>query len=126
MSDLRFSERITVSWPAHVPVAIDKASTRRCMTPSEFIRRCVIDRLEADGFDVTTGPEWAKVEAGEVVSTASAGSVVKEQPEGWLPIENVDSEAFDRSLHYRKGFHYVIEPTRVLRVHRIILKSEDR
>jgi hypothetical protein len=47
----RFTERVLVRCPASLPPAIDRAAAQNLMTPSEYVRRCVIDRLRADGVD---------------------------------------------------------------------------
>ena len=48
----RFSGTLKVRCPARITPLIDRAAQRKCMTPSEYIRRSVLDRLEADGFDL--------------------------------------------------------------------------
>lgn len=47
----RFDARMIVRCPQSLPRAIDQAAARRLMSPSEYIRRSIIDRLSADGFD---------------------------------------------------------------------------
>lgn len=47
----RFDETIVVRCPASLPRAIDRASARLLMSPSEYIRRCVVDRLHSEGID---------------------------------------------------------------------------
>ena len=48
---LRFTDSLRVRCPPSLPVAIDLAAAKALMTPSEYVRRSVIDRLEADGID---------------------------------------------------------------------------
>lgn len=47
----QFSERLMLRVPAVLPKAIETAAARNLMTPSEYVRRSVIDRLRADGID---------------------------------------------------------------------------
>jgi hypothetical protein len=47
----RFTESLRIRCPIALPRAIDKAAARNLMTPSEYVRRSVIDRLRADGID---------------------------------------------------------------------------
>jgi hypothetical protein len=47
----RFTERVLIRCPASLPRAIDQAAAMNLMTPSEYVRRSVIDRLKADGID---------------------------------------------------------------------------
>ena len=49
----RFTERLLVRCPPSLPPAIDRAAAKNLMTSSEYIRRSVIDRLKADGIDLT-------------------------------------------------------------------------
>jgi hypothetical protein len=50
--EARFSDKLIVRCPRRVSPLIDRAAKRKCMTASEYIRRSIIDRLEADGFDL--------------------------------------------------------------------------
>ena len=47
----RFTERMELRCPASLPPAINLAARRNFMTPSEYVRRSVIDRLRADGIE---------------------------------------------------------------------------
>jgi hypothetical protein len=47
----RFPNSILIRCPASLPRAVDLASKKHLMTSAEYIRRCVIDRVKADGFD---------------------------------------------------------------------------
>jgi hypothetical protein len=47
----RFTERLFVRCPASLPDAIDRAASRNLMTSSEYVRRCIVDRLHAEGID---------------------------------------------------------------------------
>jgi hypothetical protein len=47
----RFPESLRVRCPSALPTLIETAAQRRCMTPSEYMRRCFVDGLKADGID---------------------------------------------------------------------------
>ncbi|SHN66507.1 hypothetical protein [Bradyrhizobium erythrophlei] len=49
----RFTDLIRVRCPPALPVAIDTAAARHLMTASEYVRRSVIDRLRADGIQIS-------------------------------------------------------------------------
>jgi hypothetical protein len=49
----RFTERLLVRCPPSLPPAIDRAAAKNSITSSEYIRRSVIDRLKADGIDLS-------------------------------------------------------------------------
>jgi hypothetical protein len=53
---LRFTDSLRVRCPPSLPVAIDLAAARALMTPSEYVRRSVIDRLKGDGIDPAKAP----------------------------------------------------------------------
>ena len=46
---VRFPGLIKARCPANLPDAIEAAAHRQLMTPSEYIRRSVFERLKADG-----------------------------------------------------------------------------
>ncbi len=45
----RFPRRIEVRCPATLPDVIERTAQRRLMTPSEYIRQSLFERLKADG-----------------------------------------------------------------------------
>lgn len=47
----RFTERVQIRCPPSLPPVIDRAAAKNLMTASEYVRRSVIERLRADGFD---------------------------------------------------------------------------
>jgi hypothetical protein len=47
----RFPELLHVRCPRPLPALIESTAERQCMTPSEYIRRSVFERLKADGID---------------------------------------------------------------------------
>ncbi len=49
----RFTRNLYVRCPAVLPPAVETAAQRQCMTSSEYVRRSVVERLSADGFDVS-------------------------------------------------------------------------
>jgi hypothetical protein len=55
-SSPRFPISLRVRCPASLPTAVDLASKKHLMTSAEYIRRSVIDRVKADGFDPTLTP----------------------------------------------------------------------
>ena len=52
---MRFTGRFIVRCPASLVDAVERAAEKNIMTPSEYIRRCVIDRLKADGVKIGGG-----------------------------------------------------------------------
>ena len=46
-----FTSRLFVRCPSALPLAVERAAVSQCMTPSEYIRRSVFERLKADGID---------------------------------------------------------------------------
>jgi hypothetical protein len=44
-----FSDTLQVRCPSILPPAIQRAASLNLMTSSEYVRRCIIDRLKADG-----------------------------------------------------------------------------
>ena len=49
---LRFDAEIRARCPAAMVSATDKAAIKNLMSTSEYVRRCIIDRLRADGVEV--------------------------------------------------------------------------
>ena len=49
---LRFDMEIRARCPAALVTAADKAAAKNLMSTSEYVRRCVFDRLKADGVAV--------------------------------------------------------------------------
>jgi hypothetical protein len=47
----QFTERVLIRCPASLPPARSRAAAKNLMTPSEYVRRCVIERLKTDGID---------------------------------------------------------------------------
>jgi hypothetical protein len=47
----RFTDSLRIRCPASLPIAIDLAAAKNLQTPSEYVRRSVIDRLRTDGID---------------------------------------------------------------------------
>ena len=47
----RFPELLQARCPTALPPLIESVAQRQCMTPSEYIRRSVFERLKADGID---------------------------------------------------------------------------
>ena len=51
--ETRFTDSLRVRCPPSLPVAIDVAAAQNLMTASEYVRRSVIDRLKADGIQIS-------------------------------------------------------------------------
>jgi hypothetical protein len=49
----RFPELLRVRCPRPLPALIERTAERQCMSPSEYIRRSLFERLRADGVDPT-------------------------------------------------------------------------
>jgi hypothetical protein len=48
----RFPDLLQARCPETLPPLIKRAASRQCMSPAEYIRRSVFERLKADGIDV--------------------------------------------------------------------------
>ncbi len=51
-NSLKFDAKMTVGMPASISRAVDQVSARLMMSPSEYIRRSIIERMATDGVDV--------------------------------------------------------------------------
>lgn len=47
----KFPSHILVRCPATLPAAIEAAARKNLTTSAEYMRRCIIDRIKADGID---------------------------------------------------------------------------
>jgi hypothetical protein len=47
----RFPDLLQARCPRALPSIIERVAQSQCMTPSEYIRRSVFERLRADGID---------------------------------------------------------------------------
>lgn len=47
---VRYSDTLTVRCQPEVTALVDRAAHRKGMKPSEYVRRCVVERLEDDGY----------------------------------------------------------------------------
>lgn len=50
---LRFDGEIRARCPSALISAAEKAAAKNMMSSSEFVRRCIFDRVRADGIDPT-------------------------------------------------------------------------
>jgi hypothetical protein len=50
----RFPDLLQARCPEALPPLIERAAQRQCMSPAEYIRRSVFERLKADGIDAGT------------------------------------------------------------------------
>jgi len=118
-----------------VAAAVGRAKQRQGVTPSEYIRQAVLERLERDGieaapiqprdagalYDSVEGQQrYAWVEAGEIKAVAYS---TEKPAEGWLPIVHFDSAPFDAAQHWRLAPVYSIEVDKVTCTYPIIVKS---
>jgi hypothetical protein len=140
----RFTDSLRIRCPASLPVAIDTAAARKLMTASEYVRRCVIERLEADGIDLATiaprdaaslynvvdGKRSYALISGDRIVTM--GYHAAEPPladfapgrgDRVLPVEYEDSEFFDISNHFRLTPIDRLETARVVRVFQVVPKQ---
>ncbi len=51
--DLRFDGEIRARCPSVLIAAAEKAAAKNLMSSSEYLRRCLFDRVRADGIDPT-------------------------------------------------------------------------
>lgn len=49
MSDIRYATQLTVRCQPEVAQGVDKAAAAKLMKPAEYLRRVIVDRLQADG-----------------------------------------------------------------------------
>ena len=49
---MKYDARLVVVCPGSLPAAIDQAATAKLMKPAEYVRRAIVDRLEADGISI--------------------------------------------------------------------------
>ena len=59
----RFDGKLIIGCTSELPKAIDEAATARLMKPSEYVRRAIIDRLQADGVAIGTPDRTTEAEA---------------------------------------------------------------
>lgn len=52
--ETKFSERIAFKCPPGFRETLDRASTRRMTSPSEYVRQATLERFRADGIDPTS------------------------------------------------------------------------
>lgn len=139
----RFTSNLYVRCPAVLPAAVESAAQRLCMTASEYVRRSVVERLSADGFNPA---QIASHDAGALYDSVNgkqryalvtdAGAILAigyhhAKPEAgpddrgrvWLPVVHEDSEPFDISTHWRLAPITRIDPDRVVVTFPVVPKS---
>ncbi len=57
---IRCDRLIQIRAPECLTRALDNAASRRLTSPSDYIRVALLDRLEADGIDLTATPELVR------------------------------------------------------------------
>ena len=118
-----------------VAAAVDRAKQRQGVTPSEYIRQAVLERLERDGIEAAPIPprdagalydsvngsqRYAWVDAGEIKAVAYS---TEKPAEGWVPVVHVDAEPFDAALHWRLAPVFTVEADRVVCTYPVVVKS---
>jgi hypothetical protein len=148
----KFQKLVQFRAPESLSDMIEAAAGRHLQSRSEYIRRGVVERLQADGFDpaaitprdagslynVIAGQRhYALVSAGRILAQTSRLDSVPDladashHPVGyvpadgdrWLPVEFADSEPFDIAAHWRLAPIDSVEANRVVRTYPIIPKS---
>ncbi len=71
----RFPNLLQARCPKTLPPLIERAAQSQCMTPSEYIRRSVVERLLLDGFKIEIEPQqYALVENGSLALVGPANN----------------------------------------------------
>lgn len=125
--------------PGSLSDAIGAAAGKHLQSKSEYIRRSVVERLEADGFDpgaiaprdagslyneVNGQRGWALVIGDNIKGMGYfAAKPADEQGGTWIPVEYEDSEPFDVMKHWRLPPLDRLEAGRVVRVYQVVPKS---
>ena len=52
----RYDDKIIVGCPSKLRAAIDEAASSKLMKLNEYVRRALVDRVEADGISVVRRP----------------------------------------------------------------------
>ncbi|MDA9545632.1 hypothetical protein ACM43_14595 [Bradyrhizobium sp. CCBAU 45321] len=122
-----FEQLIQFRAPSNLSKAIDRAASQRCQSESDYIRQALVDRLQAEGGSPMGEQQYCLVRDGELVSTSFKPA---KDPDGgeWLPIENEDTEPFDRAKHWRlKPLPLRLDSARgiVVRTYPVIAKCQE-
>jgi hypothetical protein len=75
-NDSTFSRTLQVPVPSHIPDLVLRAADRWKMTPTEYLRSLICERLQLDGFSLAspdTDPDERR--RGEAVAAALKGAV---------------------------------------------------
>jgi hypothetical protein len=70
--DPKFQRLVQFRAPGSLSDAIDAAAGKHLQSKSEYIRRSVVERLQADGFD----PALTSVNASQAISVSTTNSIV--------------------------------------------------
>jgi len=71
----RFPNLLQARCPNTLPPIIERVAQSLCMTPSEYIRRSVVERLLLDGFKIEIEPQqYALVENGSLALVGPANN----------------------------------------------------
>lgn len=132
MSDIRYASQLTVRCLPEVAHGVDKAAAAKLMKPAEYIRRALVDRLQADGVllppaaeELSRGQQYALVAPGGNV-LATSFRIAADDRGQWLPIENEDMQPFDPAQHWRlKPLALRVDGERVVRTYPVVAKSQE-
>jgi hypothetical protein len=140
----RFEQLVQFRVPANLSAAIDTAAKQKCQSKSEYVRRSVIERLEADGVDPAhivsrdAGALYDSVEGkrcyalisgdriadiGYHAGEPSLSDFAPGRGDRVLPVVHQDSEPFDIAKHWRLPPIDRLEADRVVREFPVIPKS---
>jgi hypothetical protein len=129
--------------PANLVAVIDDEAAKLFTNRSQYVRQCVLQRMQADGLDVTAlaerppkvtdahlqPEEYALVHEGKVTALKLGAKpepgTYGNRPGEWLPVLTIDEAEFDPAKHYRQLPYFTVDGERALRVCPIINKSED-
>jgi hypothetical protein len=129
------SEMLRARCPALIRSLVEMAAQTQGVTPSEYIRRCVVGSLQADGLKVspTAGElydiradgqtRFAMVENGKIVFVSYHDAKPEQESRVWMPVVHEDSEPFDIVRHWRLAPVFTIEADRVVCTFPVIPKS---
>lgn len=110
---------------------VSAAAAREGLNASQWLLQAVTSALRAKGF----APDLAEQQfalvspAGDLVMSPAGNPIATFRPQHddrgeWLPIENVDSEAFDPGKHWRlKPQALRVDGDRVVRLYPVVAKS---
>jgi hypothetical protein len=125
MAENRFSQHLFVRVTPGVKAAVDEAAARKGISQVHWARAVITAALRAEGIDLADA-QYALVRDGKIVGGPSFNPARDHRGGEWLPIENEDSEPFDKALHWRlKPLPLRIDGDRVVREYPVVLKGQE-